>query len=376
MADQKDELWELLASFVDRKYLVSSVPGARVRSVAAVHWIGVFKIALHAMLISYFSMNLSQPSGFVVKEVWVLVEFMGFIALLVWFMQFSLVRATEGHPQVFPYIGSNLPRALQGVSIYLGALWLIGHFGGDLYSAVVANPDGAIYGSVASAILALMWWALPPIHGRSDSRIGSSQAAGSISGAATAPARPTAVDNRHTAAHEAGHALVYAALMDIPKEVRLVMNSGADQHGALGFITGVPTENMLTQKLFAEWLMLVLLAGKHSEHFLLGDSTLGALSDHQRWLNLARVYLSNHNRGVYYNEPQNEFEHEHNRLKLDALQDEQLHLLQALFEANSAVLQGLADELEKQHCLGYEELIPILSRVSLPLGFPRPSLVA
>jgi len=199
---------------------------------------------------------------------------------------------------------------------------------------------------------------------------GVSGAAALSSGGAS---KPTARDNRYAAAHEAGHALLYAALGDrLPTDVKLVINNHSDGRCAVGFITDVPSQHQLAEKSFVEWYMLVFLAGKLGEEFIHGGSTLGSRSDYLRWLGLARSYLANHYRGIYYVEPQNMLEQKQNEDKLEALRTEQLAMLGSFFNSNADVFKELVGTLLEKREMGRDDLIPFLGRVKLPLNFPLP----
>ncbi len=148
--------------------------------------------------------------------------------------------------------------------------------------------------------------------------------------------------------------------------MKAAVNDRPDHNGVLGFVTGINSQHRLDEKTFAEWYMLVFLAGK------MGESTLGSTNDHARWLNVAKQYLSNHYRGMFYPEPQNEFEQKLNEEKLSALQSEQLSALSQLFDLNTDMFKGLADALLEKRTLARDELISFLTRVELPEGFPLP----
>lgn len=166
--------------------------------------------------------------------------------------------------------------------------------------------------------------------------------------------------------------MVYAALGGLPADVKLAVNDHSDERGVLGFVTGISSKHHLDEKSFAEWYMLVFLAGKLGESVMHGESTLGSSNDHLRWLGVARSYLANHYRGMYYADPQNKFEQEQNEAKLEALQAEQLATLRTLFDVNADVFKQLANTLLEKRTMGRDDLIPFLSRVKLPDGFPLP----
>ncbi|WP_198168951.1 hypothetical protein [Bordetella flabilis] len=266
-------------------------------------------------------------------------------------------------------VHGELYRFIHGLAIYVITLWTIGAVGDDTYRWISANPNDAAAAAVAVWICWLMLRVtLRPAHNPSFARSDAAVAPG----IALLPRRATARDARYTAAHEAGHALVYAALGRLPPNVRLVVNPHADENGVIGFVTAIDSEHRLDETSFVEWHMLALLAGKLGETSLYRESTLGSRNDHTRWLNIARVYLSNHHRGIYYTEPQNKFEQEQNEAKLNALRSEHLKLLEALFERNADVFKQLAAALLDKRSLGREDLLPFLARVQLPPRFPLP----
>ncbi|MFL9611108.1 hypothetical protein ACKF11_13565 [Methylobacillus sp. Pita2] len=77
----------------------------------------------------------------------------------------------------------------------------------------------------------------------------------------------------------------------------------------------------------------------------MNNPILGSSNDLLRWLGVARSYLANHYRGMYYADPQNKFEQEQNEAKLEALQAEQLATLRTLFDVNADVFNELANTL-------------------------------
>lgn len=245
------------------------------------------------------------------------------------------------------------------------ALWLIGHIGDSAYRWALENPQDAAAGLIAAAIV---WIILKVSSGWR-----SAQPEYVARGVAVFPPRElTERDTRYTAAHEAGHALVYAALGRLPADVKVAINDRPDAHGVLGFVTGIHERHRLPEKTFAEWRMLELLAGRMGESTL-GETTLGGSNDHLQWLDIACLYLSNHCRGMFYAEPQNRFEWEQREAKLEALHQEQLRTLKSLFDLNAEVFRQLADALLERRTLTRDDLIPFLARVKLPEGFPRPS---
>lgn len=250
-------------------------------------------------------------------------------------------------------------------SLYF-AMWAIGEIGDDALASWRGHPTESAALAVACAIL---WVILRAASNSPSPGLVARAAAPSGTLARRAPAA-TERDLRSAAAHEAGHALVYAALGHLPQNVRAVV--GQEDSGALGFVTGVGSPFLLRPRVFAEWSMLVSLAGKAAEIWVTGEETLGSGEDHEKWLDVARSYLENHSRGVYYCNPKDRLELQQNEEKLSALQIEQLSLLRDLFSQNDKILRGLADKLFLQRELNRGELLQHLLEVQLPSGFPRP----
>jgi hypothetical protein len=105
---------------------------------------------------------------------------------------------------------------------------------------------------------------------------------------------------------------------------------------------------------------------------MFGENTLGSVTDHQRWVDIATRYLSNHYRGIFYADPQTDLELKTNESKLEDLQSEQTAILRELFELNPTVFRQIADTLIEKRSLNREALIPFLSQVKLPNSFPHP----
>ncbi len=356
--------------FADWLFSTKAEREARIQQITAFfreHWMVATKLGMYVLMCAYFLASRSEPLEPAVKQVLSLVQTFGLVAVFVVpTITSTISTAIWGSCSSVAGFAS---RFLSGLAFYSMALWLVGHSGDDLYKWMLTHPNDAAIGAAALAIV----WMI--IHFSGGLSLGSESIARS-SGAATTAAgvitKPTARDNRYTAAHEAGHALVYAALGGLPADVKLAVNDHSDERGVLGFVTGINSKHHLDEKSFAEWYMLVFLAGKLGESVMHGESTLGSSNDHVRWLGVARNYLANHYRGMYYAEPQNKFEQEQNEAKLEALQAEQLATLRTLFDTNAEVFKQLADTLLETRTMGRDDLIPFLSRVKLPDSFPLP----
>lgn len=357
--------------FADWLFSTKSERQARIQQTAvffrAHRWTAT-KWGMYILMCVYFFGFRSEPAEPAVKQILLLVQTFGLFAVFIVPAAISTVNAAIWGS--LSSVAGLASRFLSGLAFYSMALWLIGHSGDALYGWVLAKPNDAAIGAAAFVIVwMVIHFSSGPSYGSES--IARSSGAVAMTAGVIAP-KPTARDNRYTAAHEAGHALVYAALGRLPYDVKAAVNDLADHNGALGFVTGIKSQHRLDEKTFAEWYMLVFLAGKMGEARMMGESTLGSTNDHTRWLNVAKQYLSNHYRGMFYPEPQNEFEQKLNEEKLSALQADQLGTLSRLFDQNADVFKELADALLEKRTLARDELIPFLARVELPEGFPLP----
>lgn len=316
------------------------------------HKVMVAKCVGYLLICAYLLGTLTEPTEPAVKQIFLLVQAFGLLAVFFATMFAAVISCWSGS-----CVYGLTSFFLRGLALNLFALWLLGQSGDGLYRWLLAHPHDAAIGAVS---LIIVWMIIRFSRGLTSWPEG------------TATRTLTERDIRYTAAHEAGHALAYAALGALPADLKLNINDRSDPNGVLGFVSGTLGEHRLNEKTFAEWLMLVFLAGKMGESALLGETTLDGGGDHTRWLTVARQYLSNHNRGIFYEEPRNEWEHKQNEEKLNALQSDQVAMLTRLFDHNADVFKGLAEALLERRTLDRDAVIPFLARVQLPDGFPLP----
>lgn len=314
------------------------------------------------------------PSEPAVHSLMTLVQGLGFLFLLIipaLAIIFHCAYTDEKPPLAWPY----LKKLLLGAWFYLLAIRSIGEYGDQIYELVVHNQEESIILLVAVAIV----WIIakqsgvhrsPALGFERSFEAGSYAGFGQAIASSTTPS--TARDRKYTAAHEAGNALVYAALGAIPPRVQVTVHEQADEKGSLGFVSALQTEHRLNDNTFAYWTMLVLLAGKIGESRIMQTPSLGSENDHIHWVRIAHLYLSNHHRGIYYPQPETALEQKHNAGMLTALQEEQLSLLDQLFEMNDQVHKDMMAALLEEGTLFSFELIPFLARVKLPKEFPLP----
>ena len=326
-------------------------------------WGTIAQLALYALVFTYLIVDRHQPSEPAVARVLLLVEGLGIIAAVVGPSLMSMIYERPIFSGVFPAMG-------KGLVTYAAVVWALGNCGDALYQWAEENPgDAAIY----AAVFMVLWFIFRAGFSTryQTERVVYGEGFASL-GITRVMSEPSARDNRYTAVHEASHALVYAALGRVPDDIKLAINERADGRGVLGYITGVPNDHLLQESTYAVWHMLVLLAGKLGETRIMGDSTLGSSNDHARWLDLAKEYLANHHQGMFYTMPKDELEQKQNEAQLRALQAAQLSMLTRFFDLNVQVHKDLADALLERRSLTRKDLIPFLSRVRLPSGFPRP----
>ena len=325
----------------------------------------VVKYCVLIFLIVFFFSAHEKPSDPLLSQIQQMVEVFALLAVLI--LPVFRVIVDGGYLSIAYYTG----RVISGIAAYSVVLWMIGQYGVDTKEWIISNPNEA---AITGVSFLLVWFILKfstGLHYSYTGNIERRSASASMAVIGVLP-KPTERDNKYTAAHESGHALVYASLGCLPPRIELVIKDNGGTDGSLGYISGINSDHQLNEKTFSEWLMLVLLAGKIGETFAFGTNTLGSANDHRRWLELARSYLSNHFDGIFYADPQNRFEQEKNEEKLEDLQRQQRAMLEKLFSENAEVFENLSNALLKKKRLGRDDLIPFLSQVHIPKGFPLP----
>ena len=173
-------------------------------------------------------------------------------------------------------------------------------------------------------------------------------------------------DKKYTAVHEIGHAIFYAYLKKIPDDFRVVINN--ESKGVLGYVTFFENGTIVEEKKYAEWLMFVYLAGNRAEKFIYGDSTLGGMSDYHSWCQLAKKYLKNGNKGVFYINPENEYEHQENQQKMEDLKLSQEKIIDDFFKENKELIIEFSDTLMKKGNMSKKDCAPFFEKVNIIKG--------
>lgn len=262
---------------------------------------------------------------------------------------------------------------IKAVSGYFGVLWLLGNFGDQVFEATMSAPlVSAQYLVLLLLLLAVLW--LARSRKLLDSDYGYMMRPGyAVSALIRNNQKPTIRDQRYTAAHEAAHAMCYAALTTLPSDLKVVMNDVPDGQNHLGYVSG-PDEVCLRTKEFTEWFMLLLLAGREGESLIsktTSEVTLGALGDLSRWQSVAREYLKLQDHGVYYFEPKNLLEQHRNEFALSSLLANQVNVLKEFLDINKPVHARISSELLDKKQLDRAELVLIFNDIQFPQGFPK-----
>jgi hypothetical protein len=330
----------------------------------------VVKYSVLLSVIVYFFGAHEKPSDPIISQIKQMVEVFGLFLVLMYPVFEGVYRSVVHgcYYSITFYVG----RVISGIAAYSLVLWVIDQYGEDTKEWIITNPNES---AVAGVSFLLVWFITKLSYGTQYSYAGNLERGGGANnamGRTVISPKQTERDAKYTAAHESGHALVYAALGCLPPGIELVIKENGGVDGSLGYISGINSDHLLNEKTFTEWFMLALLAGKFGESFAFGENTLGSANDHQQWLKIAKLYLSNHFDGIYYSDPQNKFEQECNEEKLERLQHSQNNLLEILFSDNSQVFESINSELLEKRKMGRDDLIPHLSQIILPDNFPLP----
>lgn len=179
-------------------------------------------------------------------------------------------------------------------------------------------------------------------------------------------------DRRIAAAHEAGHALMYAAWSPLPATLQVSIKTSTDNSGSLGYVRCGEPQPRLMDKNREAWEMLLALAGMAGEQHYTGDVSSGAFDDGRRWLSHAVPWLVCHlTTGIYYPDPGTPLELASNQRQLMALKAEHNALLTEFFTLNQDLHARLTEALMPGETLEARHLHPYLAAVQLPDAFPR-----
>lgn len=333
------------------------------------HAISLFEYGFKLFIICIFLGMSETPKEPDIAEIQKYVKVFGLLAIycypLIYVFTHKLTLADR------PHLLHVFNRFILAMIFYSVVLWLIGLFGSDIKNWVIVHPDEAIVLAVSFILVSLI---LKPFF--SSASISTPGVGIGVATGFSAQIKPsitlTEQDRRYACAHEAGHALVYAALGRLPPGMEVVVCDQDKGVGSLGHVSALMSSHQLNDKVYFDWKMHVYLAGQMGEMIAFGKNTIGAAGDLSRWLDIARAYHSNHFEGIFYNDPKNKMEQEANEAKLYLLKQKQKDMLAQLFQVNEAVFNDLRESLFEKKVITKEDLLPLLSRVVLPEGFPLP----
>lgn len=258
----------------------------------------------------------------------------------------------------------------------VAAGWFLSHYGDTAVAWWQKDPTQVLTYLVAVVVII----ALGFFSGFFDGMrfFGGAKQASPVMGSLASPAQAAVHlsdrDVSVAAAHEAGHALLHAALLPVPTDIKISLGSSNGTHGVLAFVVAGTRENRLPSKEFAHWEMLTYLAGTVAESFVFNQQSMGATGDHRQWINVAIQYLTCFGDDVFVADATSELDIKYNRALLRELREAHIYQLAEFFRLNRGVLHELRERLMGQHKLVHEEIKDLFDRVEFPEGFPRPSL--
>ena len=223
------------------------------------------------------------PTNPLLFQVYKLVELGGLILIMMVPVYRSVQSALMGI--AYRWMASTALAIFEAWLVLSALLYVIATQGPHVRVFAEQHPEASI--AMLLALLPLALIAVPLFVTRNYSE---PVAEGSFADAKLACSVPLSdQDLAYIAAHEAGHALVYAALGAIPPNLRVEVKSDAcPTFQSMGSISFVQSRHRLESRTLVEWRMLVYLAGQQAEVFVLGQSSLGAAQDHARWLECAK----------------------------------------------------------------------------------------
>lgn len=184
----------------------------------------------------------------------------------------------------------------------------------------------------------------------------------------------TEIDRNIIAAHEAGHAVVLGLYRELPKHVEIVMRKKPSDTGSLGHCSGLAWGHALSNKAFVEWDMLFCLAGIEAERIIIGEISLGGSSDYNNWNALAESFLAGHDELIYFQNPKNTWQEDHNAKQMSNLRQAQQALTHEILLENENILLILRDQLLQHNRVSGEALVAILAKVETVEGSPKSPL--
>jgi hypothetical protein len=295
------------------------------------NFLRIFKILFFTIITIISMENYTPPKNdFVVKvfENYKLI----FIILFIYFLQKKIITCISSKS----FINVNFEEFFDLIFIFLISIWFFGFAGDNIYNYYLNESENFISISMSFFVVFVVFKIfLSPI--REEGNLSSSK---HIPDAKMKEVKEikemTEKDKDYISIHEAGHALVFSCLSSLPKDFKMVVNNKTSD--ILGYVSFFDGKSVAGERSYTEWLMLVYLAGNFAEEYYYNNSTMGACSDNDKWCYIAKKYLKNGYRGVYYSNPSNVFEHNENQSKIESLKCEQIAILKEFFEKNETLL--------------------------------------
>jgi hypothetical protein len=332
------------------------------------------RLGLIVGAVVYFTISTKEPSEELVINLARLVHFTGGAASL-WFglkamiALFSANSATDAANRWFTYVH----RAFSYIAASIVVGWVIGLVGDSVYHSVKESPE---LGAMLVAMVPILYVIEHLASGfSSQNSVGqSAKAAGQVALLAR-NTKLTSRDLSYIKVHEAGHVLIFAALDKIPANLSVSIKQRHDMESWLGRVTYGEILDRLDFQETLYWHMLLCLAGQEAERHTFSNLSAGSGSDYEKWHRLAKEYLSNHYRGIYYINTEDPWEAEHNTTAVRNLLSEQRKLLTAFFASNASILAKIAHLLGEQQRLTAKKLQQMFQGAQFPPQFPRPKSI-
>jgi hypothetical protein len=289
----------------------------------------------------------------------IMVVTIAFIVLNVWLHDDAIFH-------ILHFIQKIAVRMFILTGFYAAALWIIAAFGDSIAQYTSTHP--ALLPFALSAFILILIARSSQYFYRENIVSARSMAGEAVDIIKTENKLHTATINS-TAAHEAGHVLLYAALDTLPENLFAQVRKRSPKDGLLGLVISPIQSWTDYSNELNYWLMLMYLAGPFAEERFTGKSTTGGTNDFEKWEELAFAYLSNQIRGRFFLSTHTELEMEHNITQMDRLRDEQHQWLNAFFTLNAELHRELTDTLIRKNRLRYKDLATLLLRARFPDGF-------
>jgi hypothetical protein len=173
-----------------------------------------------------------------------------------------------------------------------------------------------------------------------------------------------AKDVRRTAVHEVGHLLLYAALPTIPEKLKVKVFHKISRTDQLrGYVQADKKCGAAETERLTHWQMLSYLGGTVAEQLVYGNRADGAVDDNVGWTHSAQQYLACGYGEVYFLEPMNMGQIEHNHIVINRLKAQHQAALTQFLAVNRALLDELTERLVTEREMSAKMLAPFFKRV-------------